>query len=288
MSGQTEYALLAWGAVHLRDLPWRRTRDPWAITVAEFMLQQTQVERVLPKYAAFMDAFPSVTACCAATLGDVLVRWQGLGYPRRAKALHALAGVCATDFDGAFPRTLSALMALPGVGPYTARAIMTFAYEDDSAAVVDTNIGRVLARRNGSRLTVREAQTQADSLVPPGHSWLWNQSLMELGATVCRARTPQCEDCPWHNSCTWRLAGGDDPAIGSAGVSSRQRRFEGSDRQGRGRLMRAVTGAPVEQAALPATMGWNADMERAHRVALTLLNEGLIATDSLGRYTLPG
>ena len=123
MFGQAE--LLAWGRHNLRDLPWRWTRDPWAITVAEFMLQQTQVERVVPKYGAFLLAYPSPTECAAAPLGDVLVLWQGLGYPRRAKALHDTARVCVNLWDGTFPTRRADLMDLPGVGQYTARAIET-------------------------------------------------------------------------------------------------------------------------------------------------------------------
>ena len=144
--------VLAWGMPRLRDLPWRRVRDPWAVLVSEVMLQQTQVPRVIPKWHAFLAAFPTTEACAAASLGEVLRLWQGLGYPRRARNLHA----AATEVErlGAFPDTLHGLLALPGVGAYTARAVLAFAFEDE-AAVVDTNIARVYARgcaRNGWRV----------------------------------------------------------------------------------------------------------------------------------------
>ena len=142
--------LLAWGLPRLRDLPWRRTRDPWAVLVSEVMLQQTQVPRVIPKWQAFMAAYPATADCAAAPLGDVLRLWQGLGYPRRARNLHAAAA--QVEALGGFPTTLDGLLALPGVGQYTARAVLAFAFEAD-AAVVDTNIARVHARVAGRRLT---------------------------------------------------------------------------------------------------------------------------------------
>ncbi len=146
-------AVLAWGMPRLRDLPWRRVRDPWAILVAEVMLQQTQAHRVIPKWEAFVAAFPTPADCAAASLGDVLRLWQGLGYPRRARNLHAAAMAIVERHGGVVPdgprRRCS---ALPGIGPYTARAVLAFAFERD-VAVVDTNIARVLARTAGNRLT---------------------------------------------------------------------------------------------------------------------------------------
>lgn len=232
--------VLAWGVPRMRDLPWRRERDPWRILVAEVMLQQTRVDRVVPKWNAFLDAFPTPADCAAAPLGDVLRLWQGLGYPRRAKNLHATACVVTAEFDGRLPDTLDELLALPGIGPYTARAVLAFAYERD-AAVVDTNIARILARTTGERLTPTRAQTLADSLVPQGDGWTWNQVIMDLGAMVCRPR-PACEECPLATSCAWNVANrpDPDPAVGSAGVSVKQARFEGSDRQRRGLVMAAL------------------------------------------------
>ena len=205
-------AVLAWGAPRLRDLPWRATRDPWRILVAEIMLQQTQVPRVIPTWLAFCDAYPTPAACAAAPLGDVLRRWQGLGYPRRARNLHDAAGLMVDRHGGRVPDDLDALRALPGIGPYTARAVLAFAYERD-VAVVDTNIARVLARVAGERLTLRRVQDAADALVPAGAGWAWNQMLMDLGATVCRP-APRCADCPLAPSCAWHVAGHPEPRSG--------------------------------------------------------------------------
>lgn len=184
--------LLAWGLPRLRDLPWRRTRDPWAVLVSEVMLQQTQVPRVIPKWQAFMAAYPATADCAAAPLGDVLRLWQGLGYPRRARNLHAAAA--QVEALGGFPTTLDGLLALPGWGS-TRHAVLAFAFEAD-AAVVDTNIARVHARVAGRRLTSGEVQRAADAALPRGQAWAWNQCLMDLGATVCRPQAPQCAECP--------------------------------------------------------------------------------------------
>ncbi len=244
-------ALLAWGAPRLRDLPWRRTRDPWAILVAEVMLQQTQVIRVIPKWSAFCEAYPTPADCAAAALGDVLRAWQGLGYPRRARNLHDAATAMVARHGGAVPDALDALLALPGVGPYTARAVLAFAFERD-VAVVDTNIARILARVTGERLTLRRVQALADDLVPVGDGWVWNQVLMDLGATVCRP-VPRCAECPLTASCAWSLGGrGDpDPADGSAAVSTRQSPYEGSDRQARGAVLRALAAGPRPSSEFP-------------------------------------
>jgi len=277
-SGPTD--LLDWGLPRLRDLPWRRTRDPWAILVSEVMLQQTQALRVIPKWSAFMHAYPTPAACAAAPLGDVLRLWQGLGYPRRAKNLHAAAQQIAQS--GKFPNELDALLDLPGVGPYTARAVLVFAFERDTG-VVDTNIARVLARVCGSRLTARQAQTAADAAVPRGESWAWNQCLMDLGAVLCRPVGPGCRECPLEPRCAWH-GDGDDPAPGSAGVSRAQARFDGSDRQARGRLMKALADGEVSRGAASAVM--NCSVERAERLVEALAADGLVAITG-SRINLP-
>ena len=265
--------VLEWGLPRLRDLPWRATRDPWAVLVSEVMLQQTQVARVIPKWFAFLDEFPTPAACAAAPLGDVLRAWQGLGYPRRARNLQAAAA--EVQRQGAFPRTLDALLALPGVGAYTARALMAFAFEAD-AAVVDTNIARVYARVEGRTLRPKEVQQLADAALPSGRSWEWNQCLMDLGAVLCRPSSPGCDECPLTACCAWRGAGAD-PAVGSAGVSRGQARFEGSDRQARGRLMRAMSNGRVSLAEVPHVM------QRAERdsgrLVDALVSEGLCMRD---------
>jgi A/G-specific adenine glycosylase len=233
-------AVLKWGLPAMRDLPWRAERDPWRILVSEVMLQQTQVERVIPKWHAFLTAFPTPADCAIASLGDVLRLWQGLGYPRRARNLQAAAAIVVELHNGQLPDDLDDLLDLPGIGPYTARAVLAFAFERD-VAVVDTNVARILARTSGERLTSKRAQERADAAVPDGQGWVWNQVVMDLGATLCRP-TPTCIPCPLAGSCSWHLAGRPhpDPATGSAGVSGKQARFEGSARQARGKVLAAV------------------------------------------------
>jgi len=275
-------ALLRWGVPRLRDLPWRHTRDPWAVLVSEVMLQQTQVPRVIPKWHAFLDAYPTPSACAAASLGEVLRHWQGLGYPRRARNLHACAA--AVEAAGAFPDTLDELLALPGIGPYIARTILTFAFERD-VAVVDTNIARVYARLLGRRLTPKEVQTAADDALVHGDSWAWNQCLMDLGAVLCRPGTPRCHECPLASGCAWRGGSEPDPATGSAGVSTPQGRFDGSDRQARGRLMQALTVGAVGVSAAAEVMA--RDATTSARLVDDLCREGLVVRDR-DALRLPG
>jgi A/G-specific adenine glycosylase len=273
-------ALLDWWPTARRDLPWRRTRDPWAILVSELMLQQTQVVRVVPRFEVFLSRFPTPRACAAAAVGDVVRAWAGLGYNRRAVNLHAAARVCVERHRGRVPEDLAGLLALPGVGPYTARAVLAFATGRDHG-VLDTNAARVLARLGGRRLGAAEAQARADDLVPPGRSWEWNQAVLDLGATACLKRAPRCPACPLASWCAWDRAGhpDPDPATGSAGASGLQPAFAGSDRQGRGRLVAALRRAPVSQADLAAVAGWPADPDRAERVARSLVADGLAAFD---------
>ncbi len=274
--------VLAWGAPRLRDLPWRRTRDPWAVLVSEVMLQQTQVSRVILRWEQFLVRFPTPAACARAPLGDVLSEWQGLGYPRRAQNLHATARRVVEL--GFFPRDLEGLLELPGVGQYTARALRAFAFELDSA-VIDTNIARVYARVIGEPLRQKRVQDVADSATPRGDAWVWNQCMIDLGAVLCRPRSPSCHDCPVQVQCVWQGSESPDPAIGSSGVSARQPRFEGSDRQARGRLMKALTLGPVSRSHLVEVMG--RDSDTAERLANDLVREGLCSTDRL-TIRLPG
>jgi A/G-specific adenine glycosylase len=266
------------------DLPWRSTRDPWPILVSEVMAQQTQVARVIPVYRRFMDRFPTPTACADVPLGEVLRAWAGLGYNRRARFLHRAAQAIVDDHGGRVPETLADLLALPGVGAYTARAVMVFAYEAD-IGVVDTNTGRVLSRAVAGRaLTRPEAQELVDAMVPTGQGWLFGQSLLDLGAMVCAGANPACHRCPVRRRCRWAAGGRTqpDPARGSAGVSVAQSVFHGSDRQGRGRLVAALRHGPVTSVELAQVMGWPDDGDRARRVASQLAAEGLIRQDLPG------
>ena len=262
-------AVLTWGGPRLRDLPWRRTRDPWAVLVSEVMSQQTGVERVVGKWTAFMERYPTPADLATAPLGDVLEIWTGLGYPRRARALREAAQRIA---EHGWPRDIDGLMELPGVGAYTSRAVAAFAF-GRHVGVVDTNVGRTLARWCGRPLRSAEAQQLADSLVPEGEEWLWNQVMMDFGASVCTARTPHCETCPVRDQCGW-AGSGDDPAARSAAVSRPQSRFAGSDREARGRLLRAVLAADVAVSDVPELI------DRTHavaeRVTASLLADGLI------------
>lgn len=282
-------ALLAWADLTRRDLPWRRTRDPWEVLVSELMLQQTQVARVIPRYAAFLDRFPDPATCAAGSVAEVIQLWAGLGYNRRAVNLHRCAVAVVQTHDGEVPEDLPALLALPGIGPYTARAVLAFAYEHD-VGVLDTNAARVLARWTGRSLSRIEAQRLADEAVPAERGWAWNQAMLDLGATVCTARSPRCVDCPVVASCAWARADrpDPDPAIGSAGVSGGQSRFEGSDRQGRGRLVDALRGGRAVAAdQLADVAGWPDDPGRARKVAATLVVDGLARWSDDGMLVLP-
>jgi len=269
------------------------------VLVAEVMLSQTQATRVAKHFGVFIGRFPSASALARAPLGEVVRAWSGLGYNRRAARLHRAASLIVERHGGDVPRSLDALMALPGIGPYCARAVLAFGF-GARAAPVDTNIGRVLARAiAGRQLSSGEAQRLADSLLP-ADARSWSLALMDLGAVLCRPRGPQCVSCPIGGAgrCVWRppdpdaraeggAAAGTDPARGSAGASGRQGRFEGSDRQGRGRLLRGACDGPIPPGQLAVVAGWQTDPGRAERVAAGLVAEGLAVRDERGRFRLP-
>jgi A/G-specific adenine glycosylase len=206
-------SLLSWYARHGRDLPWRRTRDPYAILVSEVMLQQTQVRRVLGFYPAFLARYPTIDDLAAASHGAVRESWDGLGYYRRARNLHRAARLVAERHGGRLPRDLAALRELPGIGRYTAGAVASFAFGVD-APILDTNAARVLARvfgpGRGRRRTARLWMLAA-AAIPPGRAYAFNQGIMDLGAMICTARRPACPRCPVRNGCrafTGRVASG--------------------------------------------------------------------------------
>jgi A/G-specific adenine glycosylase len=218
-------------------------------------------------------------------VGEVVDAWAGLGYNRRAVFLHRLAVAVVDRHGGQIPDELDALLALPGIGGYTARAVLAFAHERD-VAVVDTNVGRVMARLAGTALGQAAAQNLADRLVPAGRGWLWNQSLLDFGALVCGAQVARCADCPVRDLCRWQ-GSGPDPALTSAGVSRGQSRFAGSDREGRGRLVDALRRGPIDGASLARAAGWPDDASRAARVAESLVRDGLARWSGAGDLTLP-
>lgn len=267
--------LLEWGSEHRRDFPWRRTRDPWRVLVSEVMLQQTQADRVVGYYDAFLRRFPAPADCARAPSGDVVRIWSGLGYNRRALGLHRAAAQIVEEHGGKVPAGEADLRKLPGVGPYTARAVRSLAFEAD-AAVVDTNVVRVLARCvHGAGLSLSEAQQVADRLVPAGRSWEFNQTMFDLGALVCTASTPACDDCPLRRQCRWRRDGrhAPDPWRASPSVRS-QPPFAGSNRQGRGRLLHALRAGSLGAELVAGACGWPEDRDRAARLAGALVDEG--------------
>jgi A/G-specific adenine glycosylase len=268
--------LPAWFEGHGRDLPWRRSRDPWAILVAETMLQQTQVSRVVERWPRFLGRFPDPVDCARAPAAAVIDEWSGLGYNRRALNLHRAAQQVVAEHQGRLPDSLPALLALPGIGPYTARAVRVFAYGFDDG-VVDTNVARIMARVSGGPLGPMAVQSLADAGVPPGQGWAWNQALLDVGAGWCTARSPRCQTCPLIPVCAWARTGRPepDPAVGSARVSGRQSRFAGSDRQGRGALVAALRQGPVLRVELAVVMGWPGDRARAELVAADVIDDGL-------------
>ncbi|MBP7693364.1 MAG: A/G-specific adenine glycosylase [Anaerolineales bacterium] len=204
--------LLAWYAAHGRTLPWRGARDPYRVWIAEIMLQQTQVETVKPYYARWLKRFPTVHALAAAPQQEVLALWEGLGYYSRARNLHRAAQTVAAEHAGRLPRTVAELLALPGIGRYTAAAIASIAFGVD-AAVLDGNVKRVLARVFDYAEDVksprgeRDLQALAERLLPAGRAGDYNQALMDLGATVCTPRAPACERCPVLELCQARARG---------------------------------------------------------------------------------
>jgi A/G-specific adenine glycosylase len=200
--------LLRWFRRHGRDLPWRRTRDPYEILVSEVMLQQTQVDRVRDYYARFLRRYPSVQELAAARPAEVRDSWEGLGYYARARNLHAAARRIATEHAGRFPRRLEEIRALPGVGRYTAGAVVSFAY-GEPAPILDTNVRRVLSRvfvrrrpASAARLD-RRLWALAEAAIPARQAWAFNQALMDFGATVCTARSPSCSACPMRTICVF-------------------------------------------------------------------------------------
>lgn len=244
--------------------------------MSEFMLQQTQAPRVVSPYQRFVARFPSPAACASAGAPAVVVAWEGLGYNRRALYLHRTAAALVERHTGEVPADLTALRALPGVGPYTARAVLAFAFEVDTG-VVDTNVARLLARAVAGRpLRAAEAQTLADGLVPAGRAWAFNQALFDLGARHCSARRPDCHGCPLRRRCAWARGGWalPDPAVGSAATTRGQSPFAGSDRQGRGRLVAALRRGPLSEGELASAAGWAGDAARARRAADSLAAEG--------------
>lgn len=229
--------VFGWYAVNGRDLAFRRTRDPWAILVSEVMAQQTQAARAAEAWTRFLAMFPTAHSLAVATPATVIREWRGLGYNRRALALRRAAIAIVDNHDGEVPRTLAALIALPGVGPYTARAVLAIAFGKPVAAL-DVNIRRVVGRAFlPPTLPASELQAAADDLVPIDRAADWTHALMDIGAAFCRPRGPRCDACPLRTTCQYALnpVPARIPSEGAAGKAPI--RFESTTRWLRGRIL---------------------------------------------------
>jgi A/G-specific adenine glycosylase len=295
-------ALLEWFAEHGRDLPWRHSRDPYRIMVSEIMLQQTQVDRVVPKYRAFLEQFPTLEALAGAPAAEVIRAWTGLGYNRRAVNMQRAARAVLDEHGGQFPADLAALLNLPGIGPYTAGAIACFAFEQD-VAFMDTNIRRVVQRLfAGPEETAPAGEARllalAQAAVPPGQGWAWNQAIMELGALICTAAAPACWRCPVQRYClAYAARRSADEQLFSDGVEPqplrlrkvaerRETSYNGSNRFYRGRAIEAlrqlVPGESMPLAALGRQIkqGFgDDDMPWLRALAEGLARDGLLALE---------
>src|SRR3954468_23918816 len=279
-----------WYARAARDLPWRRPgTSAWAVLVSEVMLQQTPVARVLPAYEAWLERWPAPAALAADAPGEAVRMWGRLGYPRRALRLHACAVALRDRHGGELPADVSALLELPGIGEYTARAVAAFAF-GQRVPVVDTNVRRVVARAISGQGAAGPPSTGRDhaavaALLPaePATAAGFSVAVMELGALVCIAGDPRCDECPVSVQCAWRRAG-YPPYTGPV---TRPQGFAGTDRRVRGRLMAVLRGAdgPVEPPQLDAA--WTDPVQR-QRALDSLVVDGLVDPLPDGRYALPG
>jgi A/G-specific adenine glycosylase len=307
MSTSYTEPVLAWYARNARDLPWRAPgATPWAVLVSEIMLQQTPVARVLPEYLSWMARWPTPATLAAEPAGQAIRQWGRLGYPRRALRLHETATILTARHGGTVPADLDALRALPGIGSYTAAAVASFAF-GQRHAVLDTNVRRVLARlvtgepvpgAASSAASVAERRL-AESLLPaePAVAARWSVAVMELGALVCTAASPRCGDCPVARACAWLSAGRPAEAAGAAGtaraarasgaVRRRTQKYDGTDRQCRGRLLAVLRAAsdPVRRADFDTVWAGRAQLDRALD---GLVADGLVDPLPDGRFALPG
>jgi len=274
-------ALREWYAHRRRAYPWRGSRDPYSVLVSEVMLQQTQAGRVVPAFRSFLRRFPTVRTLAAAPRRDVVREWGGLGYNRRAVRLSEAARAIVRDHGGRIPRDPSALRELPGVGPYTAAAVASLGF-GEPVAVVDTNVRRVVARVHlgvdGHDVPARQVSALADAWLDRDDPIAWNQAVMDLGREVCRPN-PRCDVCPIARVCRFRLAG----SIAARGPT-RQGAFEGSTRQVRGAVVRALRShSSLTRTQLADETGF--PPERIDAAVGTLTADGLIV-DDLGEVRL--
>ena len=284
-------AVIDWFAATGRDLPWRRPGfTAWGTLVSEFMLQQTPVARVIPRLELWLTRWPTPADLAAASPGDAVRAWDRLGYPRRALNLHAAAVAITERHNGIVPEGVDELLALPGIGDYTARAVAVFAY-GHRHPVVDVNVRRVLARAvDGAgepgvartRVDLAAMEAQLPQSVPQAR--LANAGIMELGAIVCTARAPRCGECPIADVCRWRALGYPTFEGKRAPV---QKKFEGSDRQVRGLIMAELRASDVPVTRAEITSVWPDEAQRT-RALDGLLADGLVKRTPEDSFELPG
>lgn len=281
-------ALSRWFRANARDLPWRHPEaTAWQIFVSEVMLQQTPANRVAPAWNEWVARWPDAASTAQATPAQILRQWDRLGYPRRALRILDAARVVVRNFDNRMPETYEELIQLPGIGEYTANAILAFAFHKRSV-VLDTNIRRVIGRVWHGEERPKPAisnieRSFASALVPKSHqaASTWSAAVMEFGAVVCTARNPNCQSCIVKTECSWRLAG-----FPASDVAIRRQKFEGTDRQVRGRIMKVLkeSAKPVEKEAFAGT---TSDTKQRHRALDSLIQDGLVEVTRTGKIRLP-
>ncbi len=282
--------LLDWFDQHARELPWRgHQASAWSVMVSEFMLQQTPVARVLPVHEQWMERWPTPSSLAKDSPGEAVRLWGRLGYPRRALRLHASATAIVADHGGEVPASYDELLALPGIGDYTAAAIATFAF-GQRHVVLDTNVRRVLARwlsaaEFPAKAPTRAERNLAESVLPHDESTAatWSIAVMELGALVCTATQPKCTKCPLSGACAWRSAG--FPAYG--GPARTAQTWAGTDRQCRGRLLALARESDSPVPKVRMDLAWHDSTQRA-RCLQSLIEDGLLVEPALDQFALPG
>ena len=277
LTSQVIEAICAWFDANGRDLPWRRPgTSAWGVLVSEVMSQQTPMSRVIGPWHEWMNRWPTPDDLAEEDSGEAVAAWGRLGYPRRALRLHSCAVAIATEHDGVVPNSYDELVALPGIGDYTASAVVSFAF-GGRATVLDTNVRRLIARAesgiaNCPTSVTRAERVVADALVPDEdvRAAKWAVASMELGALVCTARSPQCEVCPIRDSCRWVIDGKPDNAPARRGQP-----WKGTDRQCRGVIMDVVRNSPHGVKVQMALSAWP-ELDQASRCLESLLDDGLV------------
>lgn len=287
-------AAIAWYSANARDLPWRRPGvSPWAILISEVMLQQTQVSRVEPVWTEWVDRWPAPADLAAESVGTAIRAWGRLGYPRRALRLHTCATAIVERHGGLVPDDVEALLALPGIGVYTARAVAAFAF-GQRHPVVDTNVRRVVARAVAGVAEAGPATTISDlrateALLPadPRTAATASVALMEIGALICTARAPGCQNCPLAATCIWWSTAAQLPSSGPAAPRRTAQRYAGSDRHVRGLILALLRQESTPVPAARIDLVWP-DRDQRARALAGLVADGLVAQVTPRHYALPG